>query len=306
MVKNLREITPDVTAITLGTTVQAGNVDVHQCIYCGTTDELTDEHTIPYALWGGWVLRKGSCRRCAILTSQIERKVASVALARFREGINAPTRHSRKRKLWNGTVQLTGDSGEVVDAPIWATPQFGLFPQFDYLPRGVFQDAKTEKNEKVSIAFVQTSDRQHSSLAGLWSKSIPFNSKDWSRLLVKIAYGEYIRSIDNKYRSEEVSNYILHGTGDSSYFVGGKLDDSKINHLNDVAFCTIWEGGRCPIIVYIRLFSFMQSPAYMVYLGDLNGLENVPDKLAKRQLTRDTIWPHILAAKSQNLHGDKS
>jgi hypothetical protein len=292
MTKDLRDITPDVKTITLGTTVQPGNVDVNQCIYCGATEELTDEHTIPYALWGKWVLGKGSCRRCAVLTSRIEQKVGSVVLGKLRESMKAPTRHSRKRKRWNGTVQLTSDAGKVIDAPIWATPQFGLFPQFDYLPRGIFRDTKSEKHDKLSIAFVKTSDRQHPSLSGLWSKAVRFNSNDWCRLLVKIAYGEYIRTIDAKYRSEEISNYILHGIGDDSYFVGGKHDDSKIDHLNDLTFCTIWEGGRCPILAYVRLLS------YMVYLGNLNGLENVPDKLNKRRLARNNIWPRILAAKS--------
>jgi len=45
------------------------------CIYCGSSDDLTDEHVVPYGLGGKMILPKSSCRRCAMITGQFEGKV---------------------------------------------------------------------------------------------------------------------------------------------------------------------------------------------------------------------------------------
>jgi hypothetical protein len=294
MEDEFQKIKPVTKILDLGTTVQEGNVDINQCIYCGSTKELTDEHTIPYALWGKWVLRRASCKRCAVLTSQVELSVARMMLNDFRQSLKAPSRKARKKKKWNGRVQLRNDEGKTVEAPIWAAFQYGLFPLFNYLPRGIFNDEKTADHEVVGISVLAVSETQHPSLSGYWSKSIPFNSEHWKRLLAKIAYGEYIRTYDEKFRSEEVSRYILYGEGDSTRFVGGRSDESKFDDVYHITFCMIWEGGRCPIIAYVRLFPFLKSPSYMVYLGDANDYEKAPEKLQKRNLGRDNIWPVIL------------
>ena len=45
------------------------------CIYCGATSGLSDEHVIPFALEGEFVLRNASCKACGDKTSRIELKV---------------------------------------------------------------------------------------------------------------------------------------------------------------------------------------------------------------------------------------
>src|SRR3712207_705268 len=44
------------------------------CIYCGATNELTDEHVIPLALAGNIIVPDASCRACAAITSDFERR----------------------------------------------------------------------------------------------------------------------------------------------------------------------------------------------------------------------------------------
>ncbi len=39
--------------------------EVGSCIYCGSTDNLSNEHIIPYGLGGNLELPKSSCSRCA-------------------------------------------------------------------------------------------------------------------------------------------------------------------------------------------------------------------------------------------------
>ena len=69
----------------------------NRCIYCGVTEGLTDEHVIPYALWGTLVYPKASCRRCAQVTSDIERKILRGEMLGGRTIGKAPTRHPKRR-----------------------------------------------------------------------------------------------------------------------------------------------------------------------------------------------------------------
>lgn len=45
------------------------------CIYCGSVDDLTDEHVLPYALGGKLVLSRASCKACAAITGRLEQKL---------------------------------------------------------------------------------------------------------------------------------------------------------------------------------------------------------------------------------------
>ena len=47
-----------------------------ECIYCGSTNELSNEHIVPYALEGVHVLKDSSCKSCADLTKKFELDVA--------------------------------------------------------------------------------------------------------------------------------------------------------------------------------------------------------------------------------------
>lgn len=48
------------------------SLGVGQCIYCGSTEELSSEHVIPYGLGGNLVLHDSSCKSCADETSKLE------------------------------------------------------------------------------------------------------------------------------------------------------------------------------------------------------------------------------------------
>jgi hypothetical protein len=68
------------------------------CIYCGCRDEdLSDEHVIPFALGGNWILKKASCRAHRDLTSAIEGAVLHHAWGPARAALGIQTRHKQSR-----------------------------------------------------------------------------------------------------------------------------------------------------------------------------------------------------------------
>jgi len=45
---------------------------VNFCVYCSSKDELSDEHIIPFALSGSYILVNGSCEDCRKITNSFE------------------------------------------------------------------------------------------------------------------------------------------------------------------------------------------------------------------------------------------
>lgn len=70
---------------------------VGECIYCGATGELTDEHIIPLALMGTLLLPDASCKPCAALTSAIELKVLRGFMYSARVVGDFPSRRKKLR-----------------------------------------------------------------------------------------------------------------------------------------------------------------------------------------------------------------
>lgn len=68
------------------------------CIYCGGTNDLTDEHVVPFGLAkNSLILPKASCKACASLTSFVEMGFLREGLGILREKFGSPTRRAKRR-----------------------------------------------------------------------------------------------------------------------------------------------------------------------------------------------------------------
>ncbi len=68
-----------------------------RCIYCGETNDLTDEHIIPFALGGNAVLPKASCKKCNKITRGFEETCCRPMLGPIRIRLNLQTRRKKER-----------------------------------------------------------------------------------------------------------------------------------------------------------------------------------------------------------------
>lgn len=48
-------------------------ININKCIYCGSTQQLTNEHVFPFALGGNLILSNACCEPCRNITSKCER-----------------------------------------------------------------------------------------------------------------------------------------------------------------------------------------------------------------------------------------
>jgi hypothetical protein len=91
---------------------------VGRCIYCGTTEHLTDEHTVPYSLNGALMLRKASCKNCADSTSRFERSVSRDALEVARSVMQYNTRRPASRRETYPVEVVINGGVQTVEMPV--------------------------------------------------------------------------------------------------------------------------------------------------------------------------------------------
>ena len=104
---------------------------VNQCIFCGATDELSDEHILPFGLSGTTILPKASCRACAKITCRFEAQVlrGPMRAVRILRGIASRSGHEDAPKTSPLTI-VRGGSEEVVHLPLEKHPAILAFPIF--------------------------------------------------------------------------------------------------------------------------------------------------------------------------------
>jgi len=101
------------------------------CIYCGSTEKLSDEHILPYSLGGTPKIRKGSCERCRKETHGFETAVLTgpMRYVRFIQGIQSRSRYKEMPSTIE--VQIQGEGVErTIEVEIGKAPILLPYPIF--------------------------------------------------------------------------------------------------------------------------------------------------------------------------------
>jgi hypothetical protein len=69
---------------------------IGQCIYCGSKENLSREHVVPFGLGGDLVLRDASCQICSIETSKLELRLLRGHWWPYRLHLGMPSRRSNE------------------------------------------------------------------------------------------------------------------------------------------------------------------------------------------------------------------
>lgn len=121
-----------------------GQRTVGQCIYCGSREELTDEHIIPFGLGGRWVLGKASCPSCSRTTAGFEQEVLRGMLGGLRAALKIRTRRRAQRPTKSTLGLERAGSVEFVEVPIEQAVQLLVLPV--YPPPGFFRQGRTDED----------------------------------------------------------------------------------------------------------------------------------------------------------------
>jgi len=102
-----------------------------RCMYCGSSNELSNEHIIPYGLSGKTVLPKSACPSCATITGQFEQKVLRGPMRNVRilRKLRSRTKYKDAPKKYELKVGK-GNKEKIVYLPINEYPILLFFPRY--------------------------------------------------------------------------------------------------------------------------------------------------------------------------------
>src|SRR4030042_1612129 len=164
---------------------------VGRCIYCGSTENLSKEHIVPYGLNGEFLLLKASCQSCGKITSFFEKDVQRQQFLLARSVLKLPTRKPENRPT-EFTFEGEKDGKEITRTlPIDESPSF--FTMLLLKKPGYIADYDYEKGTiKVTGFRPYAMKIEHINEAlgmDTISWTTTFEGHSFERMLAKIAYG---------------------------------------------------------------------------------------------------------------------
>jgi len=238
---------------------------VGECIYCGRTDRLSDEHIIPVAIGGGYLLPSASCPTCRDTTSRFERKVLRGFMHDARTVGGFPT---RRPKLRPTTIEYSVERGgriETVQVPIDQATALLQMPLLK--PPGVLQGRTAALGVEVvgyeTIGFGRDlSEFQKTLGAERVSVTCDWDITSYVRLIAKVAYGFAVGHNGLMPRGEiPILPLILGQADDAGVWLGSMEFTLAIESEGPVhAIATSWADdpgrpGRRMFVARVKMFA---------------------------------------------------
>jgi hypothetical protein len=249
---------------------------VGRCIFCDSTENLTREHIVPFALSGTAVLPKASCRCCAKITGRFEQEVLRGPMwaVRVFRSLRSRSKHADAPVEFPLTVERNGETS-TLSLPVKDYPILLYFPLFappaHIAPEGYTSGIHT--SGVASVSFGKRPDEVKQTLNAS-SLSIPSEGDHpvaFARMLAKIGYAMAVGQnqadlIDGK---PYVLPAILGASDDIGRWVGTLTKPIQkhpgVLHRVDI----MKDQDRGLLAAEVQLFADSETPAYGVILGKL-------------------------------------
>lgn len=243
------------------------------CVYCGSTQELSNEHIIPFGLLpkgGDWFLPKSSCKICAEVTAKFEQLVLQGAFGAIRYQMDLKSRRPPKHiTVTTKTYRLSGEI-EQIKIPTKDMPATCL--GFRWATPGILsgQRPTTQFAGELVMRFAEKDSDKLSGDVAL--KIGRFQQLGYARMLAKIAHVYAVAKLGEAAFRPYLKELIL-GTSDiASHFVGGDHSPMPLKDqpetLHDIFPVTIRAVNVEYWAIAIRLFACLRMPRYIVVVGN--------------------------------------
>lgn len=207
---------------------------VGKCIYCGSTENLGNEHIIPYGLNGQWILPKSSCEICAKITAEFEKDVLRGMFLEARTSLGLKTRNKEHRPALLPLITKKDGKEEVLLLP--PNEHFTTICFLEY-PLPAYIDERSYGKGVEVRAF---------SLICLGEPDEIIRKHEISEVKIK-----------STLKDEQICRYV--GTCNDKIMMSENTIHEIIMNLNE----------KREIMVRIKLFSSGDAPEYLVVVGIL-------------------------------------
>lgn len=249
---------------------------VGECVYCGATDSLSDEHIVPFALGGSIILPDASCRDCAKITSLFELRVLRGFMHRARTTGRFPTRRPRERPsthvvtlLRDGLPIETEVPAEqepgLLQLPLFAPPQFfsGIVTTQGVIVRGI---------ETLYFGINPKAFTESQGASGL-RQTDNLDVTSFARMIAKIGYCYICATLGIPPRDEvSVLPFILGMRDDGGQWVGSVnfSTHAEVDGANIVLAHTVYKSDVDPtnlaLVARVKLFAQAGATGYEVVI----------------------------------------
>lgn len=228
--------------------------DVGLCIYCESSNELTDEHVLPYALGGKLVLPKASCTSCAAVTGKLEQKLLRGHWWPYRKKLGLQTRNPDASKELR-SVKINRADGSVIQA-MMPLESFVAAIVFKLDKPAILSGNRASGEPYAKEAFLKllgvmpteaVVDGNRFGLASHDKVEFPvnFDCGDLTRFLAKVAHGYAISKVGiASFQQFFLREFILGRTDGIQTFVGG--------YVSPVVLPTLPGGGHNRMMLRTR------------------------------------------------------
>lgn len=254
---------------------------VGRCVYCGATEKLTDEHIIPFAAGGKWLLPKASCKTCAAITGKFEGEFARTIIGPLRMLFNMPTRRpkERPRHLPLKVKYPTSTDWEIAQVDRRVCPFLVLLPLYS-MPEpmtGVREEGKrTSATNTLWIRGGGFWPDKDAHMQWLCSKlgatavmpAGTVHTEPYCLTILKVAHSFAAAELGIDRFEPLLPHMILKRDLNerASVLGGGEGNEPPSRELHEVGLVD-WNQDPSLIIVRVRLFASLGTPSHHVVVG---------------------------------------
>jgi len=235
-----------------------------QCIYCGSSSELRDEHVVPFGIGGRHVIEAASCAACEKITSNFERVVTRDIWGYSRLAANAPSRRPNRKKQIEVGRRRVPISEYPRNFLFLKMPECGLLQGFDanvdlsthWLPSVISDDKRMN-------AF----RRKYGSDFHFHYKHLP---NSFGRFILQIAYCSVLTWVPMGKFIKIAPSFILDENSNSSFLVGMNINEPAKPENFGYWFSPFFVllDGRGFIGARVRILANTEIPIYHAVVGE--------------------------------------
>jgi hypothetical protein len=236
---------------------------------------LSDEHILAFGLGGSMILKDASCRRCADVTSKIERHCLRGMFLPVRTHLKMPTRRPKERPKTLPVRFNDADDSQIHQVPVDHHP--GYLFSFDLDPPQILYgltDFNTVQTGRLVMRNVNTDTAER--LQRLGPKVVlpaGFDVPTYARLLAKTAHAYAVAQCGIASFRPLLLDVILQDEARNiPRFVGGRV--GMVPGTDRHRFSVEWQrvelrpvGWREYLVVSMSLFTDLDMPSYDVVVG---------------------------------------
>lgn len=246
-----------------------------KCIYCGSRENLTLEHIIPYGLYGRIEYPKASCKSCAkIINEGFEAHVMRKQLGAFRSSAQVPERKRRKRDYKFRVVygHKQGDPPPPPPKVVGGVELPRTMLLMRLMPPEIFIDRWPKEP---AIWYYQNDEDLKKQAEKNESTAVFMGEYDhhkFCRLIAKIGHGlaqAYMPPSIKETFDFLLPDLILNGSDNYHHLIGGNFTVAPpVPELaTDWDISNAVRGKTEYIFTRIRLFAFLGAPDYIAVVA---------------------------------------